>query len=301
MIDRRRRPFDTRRLFITMRDETDSARKSLFHLKGTVSRAAGQTWNTQRQLARTFLAKWIWRAPDARRMCRMHVTRFPGKPERAFFQNTDKPNPTNGEIMKTHLLNKLPFLCSAFAVLLGIATTAYGGVPSLNVTVFDADGKIAFKGPTSANATFAARNLQPGTYVVQFNTRSAAVKNNEYLLVVSAGKKKVIAADVPGEKFTTGGVAMRVDVPGSEITGQVATEQAVAQGDGAKFRVIDGKRYLWVNSEFGTNRGGHWMEEGLPKARNITILSTEDIQKKQDRAGEGSQLGYLQAHTRGRY
>lgn len=92
MIDRRRRPFDTRLLFITMRDETDSARKSLFHLKGTVSRAAGQTWNVQRQLARTFLAKWIWRGPEARRMWLHDLARFPGEPERAFFQNTDKPN-----------------------------------------------------------------------------------------------------------------------------------------------------------------------------------------------------------------
>lgn len=204
--------------------------------------------------------------------------------------------------MTKHLLNKLPFLCSALAVLLGIATTAYGGVPSMNVTVFDANGKVAFKGPTSANATFEARNLQPGNYVVQFNTKSAAVKNNQYLLVVSAGKKKVIAADVPGEKFMAGGVAMRVDVgPGSEITGQVATEQAVAQGDGPKVRVIDGKRYLWVSSELGSNRGGHWMEEGLPKARNVTVMSTEDIQKRQDRAGEGSLLGYLQSHTHGGY
>ena len=203
--------------------------------------------------------------------------------------------------MKKHLFNKLPFLCSAIAVLLGIATTAYGGVPSMNVTVFDANGKVAFKGPTSANATFAARNLQPGNYVVQFNTRSTEVKNNQYLLVVSAGKKKVIAADVPGEKFTTGGVAVRVDVPGSEITGQIATEQGVVQGDLAKFRVIDGKRYLWVSAELGSNRGGHWMEEGLSKARNVTVLSPEDIQKKQDRAGEGSMLGYLQSHTHGGY
>lgn len=204
--------------------------------------------------------------------------------------------------MTKHLLNKLHFLCFAFAVLLGIATTVYGGVPSMNVTVFDADGKVAFKGPTSANATFAARNLHPGNYVVQFNTRSAAVKNNQYLLVVSAGKKKVIAADVPGEKFMAGGVAMRVEVgSGSEITGQVATEQAVAQGDGPKYRVIDGKRYLWVSGELGSNRGGHWMEEGLPKARNVTVMSPEDIQRKQDRAGEGSLIGYLQSHTHGGY
>ena len=59
----------------------------------------------------------------------------------------------------------------------------------MDVTVFDANGKVAFKGPMSANATFATRNLHPGHYVVQFNSRRAAVKNNQYLLVVSAGTK----------------------------------------------------------------------------------------------------------------
>lgn len=209
------------------------------------------------------------------------------------FQDTDKPNPTNGEIMTKHLLNKLPFLCSAFAVLLGIVTTAHGGVPAMNVTVFDANGKVAFQGPTSTNATFAARNLPPGNYVVQFNTRSAAVKNNQYLLVVSAGKKKVIAADVPGEKFMAGGVAMRVDVGrGSEITGHVATEQSVAQGDGPKFRVIDGKRYFWVSAELGTNWGGHWMEEGSPTARNVTVWNADELRKRMDRGGEGSMIPF---------
>jgi hypothetical protein len=199
--------------------------------------------------------------------------------------------------MTKHLLNKLPFVFSAFALLLGIATTACGGVPSMDVTVFDANGKVAFKGPMSANATFATRNLHPGNYVVQFNTKSTAVKDNQYLLVLSAGKKKVIAADVPGEKFIAGGVAMKVGVgPGSKITGQVATEQAVARGDGSKYRVIDGKRYLWVSSELGSNRGGHWAEEGLPTAGNVNVLSSDDIRKRQDCAGEGSMIAYSHHH-----
>ena len=47
-------------------------------------------------------------------------------------------------------------------------------------------------------------------------------------MVVSAGKKKVIATGVSGEKFHGGGVAMRVNVgPGLKITGQVANEQLV--------------------------------------------------------------------------
>lgn len=223
----------------------------------------------------------------------MHFGRIPDKPEQASLQKIAKPNSTKGKIMTKHLLNKLPSVLSALALLLGLATTAYAGVPSMNVTVFDASGKVAFQGPMSANATFATQDLHPGNYVVQFNTKSRAVKNNQYLLVVAAGNKKVIAADVEGEKFTAGGVAMRIAVGyGSNITGQVAPEQAVAQGDGPKFRVIDGKRYLWVSAELGTNRGGHWMEEGLPTARNLTVWNADEMRKRMDRGGEGSMIPF---------
>ena len=204
------------------------------------------------------------------------------------------PNPTQPmeKIMK-HLLNKLPIVLSVFAVLLGLATTTYGRVPLIDVTVFDATGKVAFKGPMSANATFATRNLPPGNYVVQFNTKSAGVKDHQYLLVVSAGNKKVIAAAVPGAKFTAGGVAMKIDVgPGTKITGQVAKEQTVAQVDGATSRVVDGQRYFWVTNELGSNLGGRWVAEGLAPAGNINRVRTDDLRKWLDKAGEGSMISY---------
>jgi len=103
------------------------------------------------------------------------------------------------------------------------AGMANGGVPPINVTVSDAGGKAAFKGATNANGTFATANLKPGNYVVQFNSRSGAMKGNRYAIVVSAGTKKVAAATVPGEKFFGGGVALKVLVQaGLNITGQVA-------------------------------------------------------------------------------
>jgi hypothetical protein len=195
--------------------------------------------------------------------------------------------------MTRHLLNKLLFVPAAFAVLLGIATTAYGGLPPIDVTVFDANSKVAFKGPISANATFATGNLHPGHYVVQFNAKSPAVKDNQYLLVVSAGKKKVIAPGVRGETLIAGGAAMRLDVElGSKITGQVANEQDVARGDGPKYRLIDGKLFVWVTAELGSNRGGHWEEPGLAPARNITAWNSDDFRRRQDRGGEGSLITY---------
>ena len=154
---------------------------------------------------------------------------------------------------------------------------AYGAVPAMNVTVSDASGKAAFKGTTNANGTFATSNLKPGNYVVQFNSKGAA--KGSYAIVVSAGKKKVSAAAVPGEKFARGGVAMKVDVgAGLNITGQVA-----AEGNGPIAK--NGKKMVWIPPQLGSNMPGHWAEEGSADAvaaKNAGNISTEDVQRRQN-------------------
>jgi|GEM_PF-1360539 len=101
------------------------------------------------------------------------------------------------------------------------ASFANAGVPSMNVTVSDSTGKAAFKGATKADGSFATANLLPGNYVVQFTAKNSSVKG-QYSIVVAAGKKKVVADAVAGEKFLGGGVAMRVEVgAGLNIIGQV--------------------------------------------------------------------------------
>ena len=195
--------------------------------------------------------------------------------------------------MTTYILKKLPLIL----ILLCLLSPLAGAVPSLEVTVFDAGGKVTFKGPTSSNGTFATRNLKPGNYVVQFNTKSAVVKGNQYLLVVSAGSKKVIAAAVPGETFLRGGAAMKMEVgPGLRITGQAAHDRGSADERIPTSRMINGKRYVWVAPETGTNLPGHWVEEGLAPARNVIALNSEAIRRKQDRAGEGSMISYSHQH-----
>ena len=199
---------------------------------------------------------------------------------------------TNGKIMKPHMRLTLPFVRAALlALLLGLASTVRGGIPALHVTVFDADEKVAFRAPLGADGIFATGNLPRGKYVVQFNTKNAAAKNNLYLLVVSAGKKKVIAGAVPGEKFAGGGVAMRVDVgPSLKITGQVAQEDAMAGQGASGYRVIDGKRYVWMTTHVGSNLGGRWVEEGLAPAANILNVRIDNVRNIQDGAGEGSMI-----------
>jgi hypothetical protein len=157
------------------------------------------------------------------------------------------------------------------SILLAITSTVFAatGIPALDVTVSNAGGKLAFKGKTNASGAFATGTLEPGNYVVQFNSKdSAGMKQGQYLVVVSAGKKKVTADGVEGEKFVEGGVAMKVDVAsGLKITGQVAKAgQPIASASGAKVKVMNGKRYVWIGPEIGSQMPGRWVEEGSSDA-----------------------------------
>ena len=189
--------------------------------------------------------------------------------------------------MTRQLLTKL-LTCLALTVLL---STAHGGIPGIKVLVSDSSGKVAFKGVTNADATFATGALPAGDYVVQFGSTRAELKGNQYLLVISAGKKKVIADAVAGEQFAGGGVAMRLKVAGgSQIAGQVATQESTLVQGVTKVRVINGERYVWVQSVLGSNLGPHWEAEGIAIARNVGLVSKEKMRKIQDSAFEGSML-----------
>ena len=190
--------------------------------------------------------------------------------------------------MTKQLLTKLPTICLALTILLG---TAYGGIPSMEVTVFDATQKVVFKQSIKADTAFATGNLRAGNYVVQFNTKNPTVKNNHYLAVISSGQKKVIAAAVRGEKFMAGGAAMKIEVgSGMQITGKVAAEPTVARRDGPMVRVIDGKRYVWVESRIGSNFGPRWEKQGIANSNNVSSLSQDKMRRIQDSAYEGSML-----------
>ena len=175
--------------------------------------------------------------------------------------------------MKNLIRSTVPFL------LLVLASVAFGAVPPMTVTVSDAGGKAAFKGTTDAKGSFNTPHLKAGNYVVQFNAVNADVKGNRYAIVVSAGKKKVAANTVAGEKFTGGGVAMRVEVgTGLNITGQVAAETGPASKSG--------KKMVWIPPQVGSNFPGRWVEEGSPEdvaARTAGSMSTKDLQNRQDK------------------
>ncbi|HEY8834788.1 MAG TPA: hypothetical protein VIM09_04335 [Chthoniobacterales bacterium] len=162
------------------------------------------------------------------------------------------------------------------SLLLGAGAIAWGGIPPVNVLVSDKGGKAAYKGATNTSGAFATAKLQPGNYVVQFNSSSAELKGKQYAIVVSAGSKKV-SANVAGDKFAGGGVAMKVDVgAGLNITGQVAAQT----GPTSK----GGKKMVWIPKQLGSNQPGHWVEEGSAEAiaaKNAGILTIEDVNKMQ--------------------
>src|SRR3954470_19405250 len=137
--------------------------------------------------------------------------------------------------------------------LLAAASVAVAATPPLQVTVSDASGKVAYKGRTSSAGTFATSKLAPGEYVVQFNGTAAGT----YAVVVSAGKNKVSADSVSGEKFAKGGVAMKVKVgEGMNISGQVAEGGAVAaNGGNGKVKVVNGKKWYFVEGSTGSHLG----------------------------------------------
>ncbi len=176
--------------------------------------------------------------------------------------------------------------------LLAFVANAYtASMPAIGVIVSDAKGKVAYQGTTNAQGTFSTPNLAPGSYVVQFNSKNAALKGKQYALVISAGKKKVTADAVAGDKLTAGGVAMKVDVgPGLNIAGQIANGQ-MGQSD-PNVKIIKGKRFVWVKGgETGSNLGGRWVEEGSPDARNVRSMSTDAIRARQDH-GDVHQEGF---------
>lgn len=186
--------------------------------------------------------------------------------------------------MKT--LSRSLFVLFFSAAALTFAATG----PSLQVQVSSSAGKVVFKGNTNGQGVFATPDLAPGNYVVQFNAK-AMPQDGPFAVVVSAGKKKVVADSVPGSKFTKGGVAVRVEVPKEmKLTGQVAKMGAVAAGSSdssngnSKVKYINGKKYVWLEHELGSNLGGRWVAADSAEGRQAHSVSREDVNDMQTRA-----------------
>src|ERR1700704_1339468 len=136
---------------------------------------------------------------------------------------------------------------------------AFAAVPGKRGIVSDSSGYAAYKGATDSKGAFVTGSLKPGHYVVQFNAKRNDVGGN-YALIVSAGRKKVVADAVAGEKFAGGGVAMRIEVAaGGDNGGEVGSDL------GAMMK--DGRLMVWLSQQIGSNLSGHWTEADSAEAR----------------------------------
>lgn len=181
----------------------------------------------------------------------------------------------------THSL-LLPLLAVA-----SLSAAAFAGsVPSLQVTISSRAGKVVYKGQTDAGGAFITPALAPGNYVVLFHSRSTP-EGGPFALVVGGGQKEVVAKSVPGKKFAQGGVAMRVDLAkGVSLKGQVSRAGAKSASgstaataippngerteNGVRVKYMDGKKFVWVESDISAGASGHWAPADSMEGRNAS-------------------------------
>jgi len=145
-----------------------------------------------------------------------------------------------------------------FSVVFLIASTGFAA-GWMKVTVFNGAGHVVYQGATGSEGDFGTAALSPGRYIVQFNSRTADVKGQQYAVVIAAGHKRVIANTVAGEQFLGGGVAMRIEVgSGSKITGQIGSALAT------RVDPKTGKTLVWLRPRVGSNMPGRWVPDDSP-------------------------------------
>ncbi|MDQ6624199.1 MAG: T9SS type A sorting domain-containing protein [Verrucomicrobiota bacterium] len=172
--------------------------------------------------------------------------------------------------MKNLLRNAL------FTAVLAMASLAYGAAP-INVTVSNPSGKVVARMQTDSKGAFGTGTLPAGQYIIQLNSKDSSMRGAHYTIVVSAGKKKVSAESIAGEKLAGAGVAMKIDVgAGMKLAGQAVQAEA-----GGKPGMV------WIGPHAGSNMRGHWVPKGSPEAIEAQTggrMNTEDVQKITDKA-----------------
>jgi hypothetical protein len=169
-----------------------------------------------------------------------------------------------------------------------VAAARASSMPSMQVKVSKAAGKVVYEGSTDSSGAFHTAALEPGTYTVQFNSKTAPKGGPFSIVLDDAGKGGSVSNSVPAGKFTHGGVAMRVEVgpKAKSLTGHVspagaAKSVAAAAGtstpkdgvhmeNGKKVKYEGGKKFVWV--EGLSAMGGHWALADSNEAKNSTTL-----------------------------
>ncbi|MBA2432425.1 MAG: hypothetical protein H0V56_09985 [Chthoniobacterales bacterium] len=200
-------------------------------------------------------------------------------------------------------MNNLRSSVLVFAFAFGALTaSAAPQTVSFDVTVKQKpNGTAVFKGKTDARGNFATSELSPGSYTAEFRSKhAAALKGSNITIAVNSGRGESSQSTAPAEKFGSG-VAINFEIKrATRVTGQVganAGAEAVASSKGpvvaGSVKIINGKRFVWMPPELGSNMGGKWVPEGSPGAprANITKGNQDDLKRMQDFGGQGSVPG----------
>jgi hypothetical protein len=190
---------------------------------------------------------------------------------------------------------------NALGLLVGLAlfvsaSFARADLSQVQVTIAtDPGGAVVAKTNLDRRGSFSTPTLQPGAYTIMFHASTAgALKGRQFSLRARAGRQRVDADGVAGEKFAAGGVGMRLQVKNAtKMTGEVLTPEAAAAAaessaakSGAKVKVMNGKRYIWVGPETGSQMGGRWVpEEEAGAPSKVERGRAQDLRDFQDRSG----------------
>ncbi len=187
-------------------------------------------------------------------------------------------------------MKKSTSLVSFLCLLLFLAGTSLARAAGVEVTAREkASNKVVYHATTKAGGKFTTGTLTPGSYVFEFTSQDGSG-----FQVALAGAKTAKAI-----KSKNSGLAFAVEVASAnKISGQITPTQATAAAAGAKsnanVKVINGKRYVWVRGEIGSNMGGKWVpEEDAEKTDpNASRRSaTEGLRRVQDLGGQGAVPG----------
>ncbi|CAN5716443.1 hypothetical protein BH20VER1_BH20VER1_27340 [soil metagenome] len=193
-------------------------------------------------------------------------------------------------------------LASTAVAFSALGASAAPQMVSFDVTVKQKGSSTAvFKGKTDGRGNFATSELSPGSYTAEFRSKNAAaMKGSKITIAVNSGKGESSQSTAPAEKFASG-VAMNFEIRRpAKVTGQVGSNagaEAVASSKGplvsGSVKVINGKRFVWMPPELGSNMGGKWVPEGSPGAprANVTKGNREDLRRMQDHGGQGAVPG----------
>jgi hypothetical protein len=172
--------------------------------------------------------------------------------------------------MKRHRGQRILFFAGIW--LAAVTIVRAEGVGNVDVTISDGAGRLTYRGKTDANGVFVSTQVAPGSYVVQFNAKTAKTNRSDYAIYAAAGHQRVVAEAIAGAKLSGAGVAMRLkNASGTPIIGQIVAGGVNALGT----RIVNGRRYVLAPPQTG-DVAPRWVEEGTTSVRNVTRISVED-------------------------